>query len=434
MKKYRLAKSPLLFFCLTVSIISLFPDKAWTVEITLNEGNIKLCKLDTSSRQNVWECQTLCQPGTIPVNHREHFPICKPCKGEECKQNKTSGVIPDVMGGKVTAGSSKASFKYQCDRETRIRRVPLLNAKASLSVTDSLCSRNGVGIGDDESFYQAPVHPSSTSLRYTLLLENSPTLHWKIANAKDGKRVKPHVVKLCRKNRSKSEGFWQSTIDEEVRLPPLEKGVAYQIFVVQSDDSKAFSCERNLFGLDNNERYSSKPVEQFPISGLTFELINDNTKNDRLCPKIRKITENTDLKDSDKAYLLAELYEDYKLHSEAISVLEIVDRKQSRASQSPESYTMLSELYRKVGLDWLALDALNRAYVSTWRSAIKPGFSLVALNKDLGVIQSLYTKTTLFFTSDELKDSCLKIYEPNYRKGCHQGFPTIDILAQKPGC
>lgn len=217
---------------------------------------------------------------------------------------------------------------------------------------------------------------------------------------------------------------------------------------------KQSKCDEKPQSSYELSRYPSRSREQFPVSGMTFELINDETMKKSLCKalqaqqKLSKIKWNEPYNPS-IALKLAEIYSNHFLHADAIAVLESIDAKHGTATQEPRAYLLLSNRYYDTGLDRLSLDALKRAFIAATKRAMLNVLKRSSDEKKVNFWQDKELREAIDLIqkqcvkiSESLKKAgeslqppgCQQVYQANYNREFHQGFPTIVMPAQKPGC
>lgn len=181
-----------------------------------------------------------------------------------------------------------------------------------------------------------PLIPYIISPRYTLLLNEQPTLRW---NSVEG--ASSYVVSLY-----KADGsfIWNTKVSgTEVDYQgksPLEREVDYCL-VIKADNGRSSKDESvNLENYDPQER---------GVSGLNFRLIGEDEVS-----KVQSLTEEIaklDYTEEDKAIALAHEYAENDLFAEAIDTLEGLVKGDTT---KPEVYRSLGAFYGASGLNLLA--------------------------------------------------------------------------------
>jgi len=191
--------------------------------------------------------------------------------------------------------------------------------------------------------------PFIISPRYTLLLNNCPTLRW---NAVKDEQV--YTVTLYRYDIGEDREVWTKQVENPnsvegiVEYPyplcgekPLEAGFNYKLVVTASANGSSSKDEEVNF-----EDYDPQSRE---VGELEFLLI-EKDKAELVQETVDQISqgESTDYR---KELAIAYLYAGNNLYAEAIERLEMFIQQ---GTQPPEVYRTLGELYAQSGLNLLA--------------------------------------------------------------------------------
>jgi hypothetical protein len=264
--------------------------------------------------------------------------------------------------------------------------------------------------------------PHIITPRYTLVSNKRPSFTWRAI-----KGAVPHQtlykVTLYRIERGECKTVW--TYQSSYNVPAsgkvvetfpypneevfgLESGVAYKpiIEVICSSPPCPSSEDEEQEKNFKPYWYTPQPRSQFPISGLTFEVIN-NVSLEYMVLNNLKQENNSKVDIYHKAYLYAE----------AIEIIE------GSVSQESNTYSLLSDIYVDIGLKYMAINALQRGLEFTTIQARK--------NKEYATqlwIKKLNEKLKILCKGIEpqFNDLCISI---NDRKD-YQGFPINVKLDQ----
>lgn len=215
---------------------------------------------------------------------------------------------------------------------------------------------------------------SSTS---SLLNKQRPTLFWKaLKNAIPGKTV--YTVMLYDIDHNQKQRAWLNfhtvkatgnsieTMDYPENELGLKPEVTYKLVAIACDGDRCVSSE----GQDYIDRYPPHPREQFPISGLTFELMNQHTEDIKFKEGYPIENQSIWMGNYETGFDLANTYYEHRLYAEAIPLLESFEIRNLLTQSIIGVSRKLRCAYAKVGLYDLALDSLERSVQVT--SARKP--------------------------------------------------------------
>jgi tetratricopeptide (TPR) repeat protein len=199
-----------------------------------------------------------------------------------------------------------------------------------------------------------PLIPYIVSPRYTLLLENRPTLRW---NAVEG--AIRYTVKLYREELLEDIPVWQRSVEstepiegvEEFSYPseekPLEAGADYRLLVEADNDRRS---QEEKIDIDEYD------IESRGVSELRFRLLGE-VQAQSVREAIEEITQRQSPSDDD-LITLALHYAENNLYAEAIEILNSVVKNDSK---KPELYRILGDFYAQSGLNLLAEESYLKA-------------------------------------------------------------------------
>jgi hypothetical protein len=278
----------------------------------------------------------------------------------------------------LIAGSKGVKFRFVC-KSSKSGSKTLAAGSEIYVIHRDICPKEPTGpLGESSSLEQniprqgenipnIPNIPYIISPRYTLLRNPRPTFTWKAINSMysgDASSTKTdYSVMLykvfrgeesavwnepyCRKSSGKALEIFQYPAKER----ELQPQTTYKLVVkVVCSNSKCPSSEDEKL-LPNYEKYRYSPDirYKFPISELTFELVNTVTEKMILQKK----------EGEESGYTLGEIYRQRKVYYDAIDVTEN-DLRYGEGQQIPIAYSVLSKIYEDLGLDHFAVNSIYR--------------------------------------------------------------------------
>jgi hypothetical protein len=275
----------------------------------------------------------------------------------------------------LIAGSKGVKFRFVC--QSSKSGLKTLAAGREVYVNDKdICPKEPTGpLGESSSLEQnVPKQrenieniPYIISPRYTLLRSPRPNFTWKAINnmySNDARSAKTdYSVMLYKVIRGEESVAWDQpycrrSSGKAVEIFPyptkeqeLQPQTTYKLVVkVVCSNSECSSSEDERSLPDYNKyRYSPDIRYKFPISELTFELVNGVTE--------KLILKNK--KNEESGYTLGEIYRQRKVYYDAIDVTEN-DLMYGEGRQTPIAYYVLSKIYKDLGLDHFAVNSIYR--------------------------------------------------------------------------